>query len=201
MSQRCSVQEPSALSEAITELWRTTRSDKSLTLQIYARINDRILPADPVQSDWFDVSVIVSLLNDWILAMRALQTPSSEHTSDVGFTPKLTIIFDLTRRLPQETDRTVLFTSEARGLTRMSAILRKLLRGKADLRATVLGVSCWCLHEEQASNVVLPLVDSWPLQRAAHEYDPEGRVPKHPSKCMRLAEEHWDDDHWKLSSK
>lgn len=200
MSQRHSVQEPSDLPEAITEIFSTNEGDKSLTLQIYERINDRILPPDPAKSDWFDASVIVSLLNDWILAIRALRTPL-EHAPDAGFTPKLTIIFDLTRRLSQETDRAVLFTSEARGLTRMSAILRKLLRGKADLQARVLGVPCWCLHEEQASNVVLPLVDSWPLQRAAHEYDVGERIPKQPSKCMKLAEEHWDDDHWNITTR
>lgn len=198
MSQQYSAQEPSDVPAAITELFKTAGSDKSLILRIYTRVNGKMLPLEQDGSDWFDASVLESLFNDWVLAIRSLQIPSLEHVSDGPL--KLSITFDLTRHLLQETNRAAIYGHEARGLTRMSAVFRKIFRGRADLQARVLGVPCWCLHQEQASNVVLPLVDSWPLQRAAHEYDPGGRIPKQPSKCMKLAEEHWDDEHWNITT-
>lgn len=87
---------------------------------------------------------------------------------------------------------------ESRSLLHITALLRSQLRDRGDLECTLVGAPCWCLMRESEKHIALPKGSSWPVHRASHILSDDVRTKHEPREevCLRLAKEHWGDEHW-----
>lgn len=188
MVLQITVSAPQDLDQALSNLTSTDEADKQLSLEVYAPLTGQVSPQDEDHrnASSFGVRLLEPLYDDWCHAIRALQPLRSS--------PNMTVVLDLTRAASREPNATNLVPHEARGLTRITALLRQRLGSKP---AVVVGAPCWCVLRECEKHVVLPKGQSWPLNRSSHvPLEQSGIISGRETRCMTLATEHWDDEHW-----
>lgn len=189
MVYRAVIERPSDFAGGLQNVYESNEAETCLTFCIYKALEEEdVTSYEDSDAHPFGRRLVEPLYHAWALALR-----------EVEIGPRLQkgkVIFDITRpRFPV----TNLMQYEARGLARISALLRHKLRNMATSEATIEGAPCWCvLHESEKHTAALPKGPSWPLSRASH-HSLDGISPRGPSRCLNLANEHWDDEHWTMS--
>lgn len=183
------VERPSNLAGALRSSNESNEAEIRLTLCLYKPLEDVDLTSyEENDKNPIGRRLLEPLYHTWALALREMEINP--------IVQKGTVVLDITR--PQ-THILNLMQYEARGLARISALLRHKLRSLETLEATIEGAPCWCiLHESEKHTRALPKKPSRPLSRASH-HKSDQRNPKGKSRCLELASEHWDDEHWTMA--
>lgn len=79
-----------------------------------------------------------------------------------------------------------------------TALLRSKFQNRGGLEGTIVGAPCRCLLCESERHVALPKGMIWPISQISHVKDGESRTNgRTDAICLRLASEHWHDEHWR----
>lgn len=189
MAQRNVAQRPSDLHDLCARLSVETDAEIHLTLQLYKPLTGTHIEA---LDTTFGARVLEPLYYEWTNAIRDANLPTPGHGP---LTAALRFIVDITRPLMPDPNATNFIQYEARALMRITGLLHSKFRDRGALEGTIIGAPCWCLLNESEKHIALPKGRSWPVSRASHVKAGDSRSNA-AATCVRLAREHWDDEHW-----
>lgn len=180
------------------DLWpRLATADVNAEVFLLMKLNGSadIRNHRPDEDGW-SLPVVEALYGEWTAALRSAYLPGATNPDAArgpGQGSSWKIVFDISRPAISNPSRPNFVPYEAQGLARMTNVLRSVFHAREmTLEATIVGAPCWCLLQEAERNVVLPKGQSWPVSRASHVRSAADKGET----CLRLAREHWDDEHW-----
>lgn len=186
-------QSPSDLHDLWPRLAIADQAKISLTLRLYESADIR--NEDLMEEGW-NPPVIEALYGEWVAALRNADLPHTTNpdaAARAGPRPICKVVFDITRPPIINPSRPNFVPYEAQGLARITNVLRSIFHGQEMMvEATLIGAPCWCLLQEDERNILLPKGQSWPVLRTSHVISATDKGDT----CLRLAREHWDDEHW-----
>lgn len=193
MEQQYAAKTPSQLQDLWPQLATSEDEEIHLILQMYT-----LLPNAEVEGIAGEVDetigprVLEPLYTEWA---KAITNASFSDPSQVTNVARWRFILDISRPPIHKPNARLWEAYEARGLARITTVLRSIFRDRGTLEATIVGAPCWCILAESEKHVMLPKGRSWPLQRNSHVQVGEPATSQART-CLRLSKDHWDDEHW-----
>lgn len=193
MKQKYLAKTPSDLHDLWPQIAGAESTEVHLMLQLYTILgNAEVKDTDEEVDETIGPRVLEPLYAEWARGIKDANLSQRHHAAPVT---KWRFVLDITRPPLHKPNARLWEAYEARGLARITTVLRSTFRDHGTLEASIAGAPCWCLLAESEKHVMLPKGKNWPLQRKSHVQNGEPATSQART-CLRLAQEHWDDEHW-----